>query len=156
MGGSWTTRHSSRFEYASFGQVERGARPEYLASVLGFARSTVFEWMARYREGGMDVLKLGPYPADHRKLSGPQLRQIYTLIVGNDPRQLSLNSALWTREMVGKLIRREFNVKLSVVSVGRLLRKLGVITAASAVASLPTESRSSGAMEERSVSGHPH
>jgi len=47
-------------------QVERGARPEYLASVLGFARSTVFGWIARYREGGMDVLKLGPYPADHR------------------------------------------------------------------------------------------
>src|SRR5687767_5991200 len=32
----------------------------------------------------------------------------------------------WTREMVRELIRREFGVALSVVSVGRLLRKLGL------------------------------
>ena len=32
--------------------------------------------------------------------------------------------ALWTREIVGEVIRREFGVALSVVSVGRLLRKL--------------------------------
>jgi transposase len=107
-------------------QVERGARPEYLASVLGFARSTVFGWIARYREGGMDVLKARTIPGRPQKLSGPQLRQIYTLIVGNDPRQLSFEFALWTREMVRELIRREFNIKLSVVSVGRLLRKLGL------------------------------
>ncbi len=34
--------------------------------------------------------------------------------------------ALWTREMVREVIRREFGVRLSVVSVGRLLRKLGL------------------------------
>ncbi len=34
--------------------------------------------------------------------------------------------ALWTREMVPEVIRREFGVALSVVSVGRLLRKLGM------------------------------
>src|ERR1019366_1318429 len=34
--------------------------------------------------------------------------------------------ALWTREMVREVIRREFAVRLSVVSVGRLLRKLGL------------------------------
>ena len=34
--------------------------------------------------------------------------------------------ALWTREMVREVIRREFGVALSVVSVGRLLRKLGM------------------------------
>jgi hypothetical protein len=34
--------------------------------------------------------------------------------------------ALWTRAMVGELIGRAFAVRLSVVSVGRLLRKLGL------------------------------
>ena len=61
----------------------------------------------------MDVLKARTIPGRPQKLSGPQLRQIYTLIVGNDPRQLSFEFALWTREMVRELIRREFNVKLS-------------------------------------------
>jgi transposase len=107
-------------------QVEEGVRPEHLARVLGFARSTVFGWMARYREGGVEALQARPVPGRPLKLSGPQLRQIYTLVVGNDPRQLSFEFALWTRDMVRELIRREFDVKLSVVSVGRLLRKLGL------------------------------
>ena len=52
-------------------QVERGARPEYLARVLGFARSTVFGWIARYREGGLEVLKARTLPGRPQKLSGP-------------------------------------------------------------------------------------
>jgi hypothetical protein len=46
--------------------------------------------------------------------------------VGNDPRQLQFTFALWTRAMVRELIRREFGVRLSEVSGGRLLRKLGL------------------------------
>jgi transposase len=54
------------------------------------------------------------------------LSRLYALIAGRDPRQLQFEFALWTREMVREVIRREFGVALSVVSVGRLLRKLGM------------------------------
>jgi transposase len=47
-------------------------------------------------------------------------------VVGNDPRQLQFAFALWTRAMVRELVGREFGVRLSEVSVGRLLRKLGL------------------------------
>jgi hypothetical protein len=57
-------------------------------------------------------------------LSGGQLQRLSTLVVGNDPRQLQF--ALWTRAIVRELIRREFGAALSEVSVGRLLRKLGL------------------------------
>jgi transposase len=107
-------------------QIENGARSDDLAGALGLARSTVFGWIARYREGGAEALKARPVPGRPPKLSGAQLRRIYTLIVGNDPRQLSFAFALWTREMVRELIHRECNIRLSVVSVGRLLRKLGL------------------------------
>jgi len=46
--------------------------------------------------------------------------------VGNDPRQLQFAFALWTRAIIRELIRREFDVRLSEVSVGRRLRKLGL------------------------------
>jgi len=55
-----------------------------------------------------------------------QIARLYALIVGVDPRQMSFEFALWTREMVRPLIRREFGVALSVVSVGRLLRAMGL------------------------------
>lgn len=54
------------------------------------------------------------------------MRRLYTLIVGSDPRQLQLEVALWTRDLVRELIRREFDVRRSAVSVGRLLTKLGL------------------------------
>src|SRR4030095_15066542 len=60
------------------------------------------------------------------KLSGSQLARLYTLVVSNDPRQLRFAFALWTRAVIRELIGREFGVRLSEVSVGRLLRKLGL------------------------------
>jgi transposase len=107
-------------------QVENGARPDDVASALGLARSTVFGWIARYREGGVEGLKAKPVPGRPPKLSGAQLHRVYTLIVDHDPRQLRFEFALWTREMIRELIRRECDVRLSLVSVGRLLRKLGL------------------------------
>jgi transposase len=107
-------------------QVENGAHPEDVAATLGMTRSAVYSWLAAYREGGLDALRARPVPGRPPKLSGEQLRRLYTLIVGRDPRQLSFEFALWTREMVRDLIRREFGVHLSAVSVGRLLRKLGL------------------------------
>lgn len=107
-------------------QIEDGAHPEDVAEALGLDRSTVFKWLARYREGGIAALKAKPVPGRPSKLGGRQVAQLYALIVGNDPRQLQFDFALWTREMVRQVIRAEFRVALSVVSVGRLLKKMGL------------------------------
>ena len=89
-------------------------------------RGTVYGWLAKYREGGKEALRARPVPGRPPKLSGEQMRRLYTLITGADPRQLEFAFALWTRELVRELIRREFRVSLSAVSVGRLLRTLGL------------------------------
>jgi transposase len=86
----------------------------------------VYGWLAKYREGGRDALKARPVPGRPPKLSGEQMRRLYALIAGADPRQLEFEFALWTRDLVRTLIRREFRVSLSAVSVGRLLRTLGL------------------------------
>ncbi len=46
--------------------------------------------------------------------------------MGANPRQLQFEFSLWTRDIVRELIRREFEVALSAVSVGRLLRTIGL------------------------------
>jgi transposase len=108
------------------GQVEQGAHPDEVAAGLGMTRAAVYAWLAKYREGGLEALKARPVPGRPPKLSGSQLARLYGLVVGNDPRQLRFAFALWTRAMVRELIRREFGVALSEVSVGRLLGKLGL------------------------------
>jgi transposase len=107
-------------------QVVAGAHPEDVAETLGLHRKTVYGWLAKYREGGSDALRAKPVPGRPPKLAGAQIARLYALIVGRDPRQLSFAFALWTREMVREVIRREFGVALSAVSVGRLLRTMGL------------------------------
>ena len=85
-------------------RIEAGARVEDVATALGLSRSAVFGWMAAYREGGEQALRAKPMPGRPRKLSGAQLRTLYMLIEGSDPRQYQLEFALWARELVQQLI----------------------------------------------------
>lgn len=80
-------------------QVEAGAHPEQVARALGLHRKTVYGWLAKFREGSKEALAAWPVPGRPPKLSGAQLSRLYTVIVGADPRQLSFEFALWTREM---------------------------------------------------------
>lgn len=107
-------------------RVEEGESPEDVVRALGFHRSCIYEWLAKYREGGVDALRTKRIPGRPAKLNGKQLKRIYELVTRKNPLQLKFEFALWTRGMVRELIRREFGVKLSEVSVGRLLRKLGL------------------------------
>lgn len=107
-------------------QIEAGSSPEQVYRALGMQRSTIYKWLAKYREGGLDALRAKPVPGRPAKLSGSHLAQLYRLVVGNNPQQLQFPFALWTRDMVRVLIRDRFGVRLSEVSVGRLLHKLGL------------------------------
>jgi transposase len=86
----------------------------------------VYGWLTKYREGGKKALEAKPVSGRPPKLTGAQIGWLYALIVGTDPRQLQFDLALWTRDMVWQVIRAEFKVALSVVSVGHLLRKMGL------------------------------
>lgn len=106
--------------------IESGVHPEDVAASLRMGRGTVYGWLARYREGGREALKVRPVPGRAPRLTGEQLRRLDTLIAGTDPRGWELDFALWTRELVRTVIRREFGVWLSAVSVGRLVRTRGL------------------------------
>lgn len=60
------------------------------------------------------------------KLNAQQLQQLYRIITTKNPVQLDFEFALWTRSMIRKLIKQRFAVRLSDISVGRLLRKLDI------------------------------
>ncbi|TKB23953.1 IS630 family transposase [Desulfopila sp. IMCC35006] len=107
-------------------RVEAGESPEVVIKALGFTRTLIYTWIAKYREGGIDALRSRKAPGKSPKLGGQQLRRLYQIVVGNDPRQLKFEFALWTRAMVREFIQREFRVKMSDTAVGRLLKKLGL------------------------------
>ena len=106
--------------------LEKGVSVDEIAEVLKVSRSSIFDWQKTYRAHGADALRTKKTRGPKSKLSDGQLSQLYRLIVGNDPRQLSFGLALWTRGMIQELIFRQFGVRLSLVSVGAVLANLGL------------------------------
>lgn len=106
--------------------VENGHSPEQVVKALGFHRSCIYEWLAKYREGGTEALQTKTISGRPKKLNAQQLKKIYDIVTSKNPLQLKFEFALWTRDMVRELIKDQFGVKLSSVSVGRLLKKMGL------------------------------
>jgi transposase len=106
--------------------MEDGKSPELVADILGVSRASVFDWQKRYREGGLAALSTKFASGRPTTLTDGQMLRLYSLVVGNDPRQFSLGVALWTRKLIGELIRQQFEVSLSLPTVGRVLAKLGL------------------------------
>jgi transposase len=107
-------------------RVEAGESPEDVIRTLGFSRPRIYEWLAFYREGGVEALKAKPISGRPMKLASKAVEWVYKTVTTRNPLQLKFEFALWTRQMVRELIRERFGVRLSEVSVGRLLRKLGL------------------------------
>ena len=107
-------------------QVEAGESPEVVIKALGFSRRCIYNWLAAYREGGLEALKAKKLEGRPTKLSGKQIQQLYGFIVNKTPLQFNFSFALWTCALIRELIRKRFDVHLSEVSVSRLMKKLGL------------------------------
>lgn len=110
---------------AAIQRIEDGESPEDVAAGLGINRRTIYKWLSSYHYGGEQALKAKSIPGRPAKLSGKQLEQLATIIRTKNPLQLKFEYALWTLAMVRELIRQRFGVRLSEVSVGRLMKRLG-------------------------------
>jgi Transposase and inactivated derivatives len=106
--------------------IQNGESPEIVARVLGVSRAAIYNWLAKYRQGGwgqLDARKRGGRPP---KLDGQALRFIYDTVTMKNPMQLKFPFALWTSAMVVKLIYDNYAIRLSRSSVSRLLNQLGL------------------------------
>jgi len=107
-------------------QVQAGASPEDVIRTLGFSRSCIYTWLALYRAGGWGALRARALKGRPMRIQPHQMRWLYQTITGKSPLQFRFEFALWTREMIRMLLAEEFQLKLSLSSVGRLLKQLGL------------------------------
>ena len=107
-------------------RVQAGESPEVVIQALGFTRSCIYAWLARYRTGGWGALRARALKGRPMKIQPAQMRWLYRTITGKSPLQFRFEFALWTREMIRVLLREKFQLNLSLASVGRLLRQLGL------------------------------
>ena len=106
--------------------VEDGETPSEVIKSLGLCRTTIYPWLRRFKDKGLEALAekiaLGPEP----KLSEKQRQQVKRWILGKDPRQYGFDFGLWSRRIVQALIEEKMGIDVGLTAVGRLLASLEI------------------------------
>jgi transposase len=101
---------------------------EEIARVVGVSYGTVMAWSKRYAMNGRHGLKSkksGRKYLSGRTLSLAQEWLLRSIIVGDNPRQMSLPFALWNRRAVMQLVKKLFNIDMPIRTVGEYLLRWG-------------------------------
>jgi transposase len=107
--------------------IQRGMKQEEAVRVFRVARSSINNWLERYRRGGRPGLRCRKRgPKGGTALEPWQAAQTVRAITGRCPDQLKLSFALWTREAVAEWVEKKFGIGLSVWTVGRYLKRWGL------------------------------
>jgi len=110
----------------SVARVREGEKPSGVIAGFGLCRTSIYRWLRAEAGGGADALKARKATGRPPKLTEKQQMKVVEWLCGKDPRQYHFDFGLWTRLIVAELIQKKFKKKLSVTSVGRLLRDWGI------------------------------
>lgn len=106
--------------------VEDGMSQTDAVQTFHVARTSVHNWSIAYRNGGEAALHTKAMGRPKRStLLGYQAALVVNHITDRTPDQLKLPFVLWTRQAVQQLIADRFNLRLSLSTVGRCLRRWG-------------------------------
>ncbi len=106
--------------------IEDKEAPSDVMKSLGLCRTTIYPWLRKYEDEGMESLveriAQGPEP----KMTEKQRQQVKRWILGKDPRQYGFDFGLWSRRIVQALIEDKMGIDLGLTAVGRLLASLDI------------------------------
>ena len=106
--------------------IKSGKTQIEVGKIFGVTRHAVGKWVKAYREGGEKALKAKQRGRPKGGSLLPwQSAQIAKAVVDRCPDQMKLPFYLWTREAVAQLIENRFEIRLSVWTVGRYLKRWG-------------------------------
>jgi len=105
-----------------------GEHPNDVAASFGMHRSWAYKVraQARGRGRGVRALRSSKGTGRPRKLTAAQEQRVLRWINGKNPMQYGFDFGLWTRNLVRELVQREFDVTLSLASIGTMLARLNL------------------------------
>jgi len=110
------------------GLGQSGVSYAAIAAQVGLSQTGVFDICQRFAakgETGLVSGKRGRKPDEQRRLTTAQEAEIKRLICRHMPDDLGLDFALWSRDAVRALIRRQYGVRLTVRTTGKYLARWG-------------------------------
>ena len=106
----------------------QGHTHSQISEALKIGQSTSRLYWSLYRQGGEDGIQLrkrGRPAGLQRRLNRRQESAIQRSIVDKTPDQLKMPFALWTRQAIGELIQKRYQIKLPIRTLGEYLKRWG-------------------------------
>jgi len=97
-----------------------------VARVFNLPQRTIFDWLARYRQGGWQALDEKSRQGRPKKITGDDMQWLYNAITMGNPLNYQLPFCLWTLNKIRTLLDKERPILLSRSSICRLLNHLGL------------------------------
>jgi transposase len=106
--------------------AEKAYSPELLADIFGLSRSSIYEWLKRYRAGGWEALESRPAPGAPPLIT-PEIEEwLRQTVLEKTPQDFGYATALWTRDILAELLHKHFGLTVGGSTVGMHLRRLGL------------------------------
>src|SRR5213595_376948 len=105
---------------------ENGQSPEVVAKILNFNRSCIYEWLKRYDEGGYEALESRRSPGAKPVITRAMEGWLGETVLSSTPVQHGYDTNLGTRDILAEMLKKEFGVSVSGLSVSLQLRKRGL------------------------------
>lgn len=107
--------------------IQGGMGKSEAARTFGVSRTSIDSWLQRIAGGDIRSLRSRRRGRPRKsRLEGHQAASVVRTITDRCPDQLKLPFALWTREAVQQLLADRFDLRVSVWTVGRYLKKWGL------------------------------
>lgn len=105
--------------------MREGYHVNDVAALFGVTTRSVFKWAADFSSGGQNALAAKTGAGRPLKLKPDQLEWIARTVRDHTPDQLRFEFGLWTLALIGQLIERQFQVKLSLPTLSKTMKLLG-------------------------------
>lgn len=105
--------------------VREGLSATAVAKHFEVTARAVFQWLSDFATGGQNALQAKEGAGRPPKVSPEQMKWVADTVRDRTPDQLRFEFGLWTLRIIGQLIERQFNMTLSLPTLGKLMKQLG-------------------------------
>jgi transposase len=105
---------------------EDGYSPEAVVGMLGMSRSTIYDWLKRFRTHGWDGLETKKAPGAEPVVTAEMDAWLKRTVLESAPEDFGYDTRLWTCDLLAELLQERFGVQVIGATVNQHLHRLGL------------------------------
>ncbi|OJA56028.1 hypothetical protein BGV68_11205 [Burkholderia ubonensis] len=104
--------------------IHKGQDVASVAAAYGVNERSVYHWLADFANGGQNALLAKSNPGRPPKVGTEEMQWLAQAVRDHSPLQFKFEFGLWTLSLIAALIERQFDKKLALSGVSRIMSAL--------------------------------